>query len=440
MKSKLNPRRLMQFFIAFFSVVLFSQASLAGSWRSEATIGGKLKAHVYVPDSAPALNGKRALMVSMHGCGQSHDDFKSGANWPETADEYGMVVALPKSSNEGTYGWVGCWNFTVGMRASRTQSDAKYLIDMVNALIADSSLNIDPDQVYITGLSSGGSMTNVMACLAPDVFAGAGVNAGSAPGSTGNDLSNPSISPRQGRDNCNTFAGSFQSDLYSQLYNNVHGTEDGGVNPTHAQRNVDIYELVYEDDGSSLEPCSTGSVAGNGDETVWCDAAGPRMSLVMVNGMEHAWPAGEGTSGSSNYIDHAHVNYPAYITKFFFDNNRRLQVQPTPTPTPVVTPTPTPTTTPTPTATPVVTPTPTPVVTPTPTPVITPTPTPEPTNCVEYAAFNSTHKLMGRAVSSGWGVFAKYSARGSNDALGGPFDFTTLNSSDNSNWKLGSCP
>ncbi len=399
-----------------------SSVANAGSWRSEATIGGKLKAHVYVPTTAPLLNGKRALMVSMHGCGQTHHDFKQGANWPGTADDYGMVVALPMASKEGLYGaLVGCWNFHVGMNADRTKTDAKYLIDMVNALIADTSLNIDPNQVYITGLSSGAGMTSQMACLAPDVFAGAGVNAGPAPGSGGTDLSTPGISPTQGRSNCNTLAGPFQSDLYTQLHNNVHGTNDGSVSPAHAQRNTEIFELVYEQDGSNISTCSTSTLSGGGDVTTLCDGTGPRISKVMVNGMGHAWSAGPGSSGGGNYIDHSHINYPDYIADFFFTNNRRVGgVQPTPTPTPTGTPGPTPTPTATPTATP------------------TPTPTPPPSSCNEYTASNYSHVSAGRASVS-WGSVR---ANGSNDYMGlyNVFTIRTLAETSSGYFELGSCP
>ncbi len=399
--------------------VLASTAN-AGSWRSEATIGGKLKAHVYVPSSAPSLNGKRALMVSMHGCGQTHSDFKAGANWPSTADTYGMVVALPMASKEGMYGMMmGCWNFHVGMNADRTKTDAKYLINMVNALLADTSLNLDPNQVYITGLSSGAGMTNQMACLAPDVFAGAGVNAGPAPGSGGTDLSNPGISATQGRSNCNTLAGSFQNDLYTQLYNNVHGTNDGSVDPSHAHRNTDIFDLVYEQDGSDLSVCSTSSISGGGDVTTLCDGTGPRISKVMVNGMGHAWPAGPGSSGGGNYIDHTHVNYPEYITDFFFTNNRRLGgAQPTPTPTPTATPTPTPT--------------------PTATPTPTPTPTPPPSSCNEFTSSNYAHVSAGRATNN----FGTAYAVGSGDNLGlySLFGSSTVAETSTGYFESGNCP
>lgn len=422
--------------IAFIviSTLPFMNAN-AGTWRPEATIGGKLRTHVYVPNTAPIVNGMRALMVSMHGCGQTHHDFKQGANWQTTADAYGMVVALPKSSDEGTYGGMGCWNFHVGMSASRSRSDAKYLIDLVDDLLSDPSLNIDPRQVYITGLSSGAGMTNQMACLAPDIFAGAGVNAGPAPGSGGTDLSRPGISIPQGKDNCETLAGPFITDLYTQVYNNVHGTNDYLVGTEHAERNTQIFIDVYEGDGQTqMSGCGSSTLSGGGDVTTYCDSTGPRISKVMVNGMGHAWPAGPGTPGGGSYIDHTHINYPAYITDFFFTNNRRITVvvpspTPTPTGTPTTTPTPSPSVNPTPTATP--------------TPSVSPTPTnPPATSCTDVTNYNYYHKVANRALSSGNFLSPNYFAKGSGDAMpGSTWGLNTLYTADGgSSWYLGNCP
>ncbi len=311
--------------------------SQAGGWRkngNEQAIGG-LKAFIYEPTSAPKLAGKRALMVSLHGCSQHNDNFKIGAGWTPVADAFGMVVALPQASDEVSFGSrLRCWNFHTGMNASRDVGDSKYLIDMVKELIADTSLNIDPKQVYLTGLSSGAGMSNIESCLAPDIFAGIGVNAGPAPGSVGNDLSIPGISINQGKNNCETLAnrGGYknQPHLYDQLWNTVHGTKDSLISSAHADRNADIAVAVYNED-TAISQCETNTITGaiygnHGELTVWCDAKGPRVSKILVNGMGHAWPAGNNSSGGGKYIDHNHINYPMWITQWFFDNNRRVGV------------------------------------------------------------------------------------------------------------------
>src|SRR5471032_1164093 len=58
------------------------------------------------------------------------------------------------------------------------------LLDLVSRFVNDPQYAIDPKQVYVTGLSSGGGETMVLGCLAPDIFAGVGINAGPPPGTT----------------------------------------------------------------------------------------------------------------------------------------------------------------------------------------------------------------------------------------------------------------
>ncbi len=99
-------------------------------------------------------------------------------------------------------------------------------------------------------------------------------------------------------------------------------------------RNADIAVAVY-DEATSISECRTATVAGaqsgnHGDLTAWCDGDGERVSKILVNGMGHAWPAGNDSSGGGNYIDHDHINYPEWITEWFFTNNRRVTTPPPP--------------------------------------------------------------------------------------------------------------
>ncbi|MFL0803179.1 MAG: PHB depolymerase family esterase [Agarilytica sp.] len=396
-----SPPSMYKTLLLLISMTFIANIAAAGNWRSERVIGGKLKTHVYVPDTAPAIDNKRGLMVSLHGCNQTNNDFKSGANWRASADEYGMVIALPSASKEGTSGvLLGCWNFHMGMDADRNKTDAKYLIDMVNALLSDTSLNIDADQVYITGLSSGAGMANQIACLAPDVFAGVGINAGLAPGSEGRDLTDPIIQVFPGAENCYTLAGPFKSALYSQLYNNVHGTNDNLVSPLHADRNIQIFRAAYAGvPGGETDICSVYTLSGGGDVTTYCDNRGPRLSKIMVEGMGHAWSAGQGSSGSRHYIDHTHVNYPRYISGFFVENNRRVNAPITPTKVTLNAAS---------------------------TPFPTPYPEPTPGPCTEVTSNNIVHVLQNRAYVD----FTKVYANGSEQLMGyySIFTSTTLRS------------
>ncbi len=297
----------------------------AGQWRPEAVLGGKLSTHVYVPSSAPALAGKRALMVSLHGCRQSNSDFKVGGNWQPQADKYGMVVALPSTSAEGPFGHNGCWDFHGGMQTRRDASDAKYLLDLVADLLADESLNLDSAQVYLTGLSSGGVMASTLGCLAPDVFAGIGANSGPGIGFniTRASLVKPNLSVAQSAINCRTLAAGASADFSTQLYSAISGTADTRVGPGWTRINTQALAALYGE-FEPVQACGVGSLAGGGDINIWCDSRGSRVSRIMVDGMGHAWSAGVDSAGGGKHISHDYVNFPQYISRFFFTNNRRV--------------------------------------------------------------------------------------------------------------------
>lgn len=398
--------------------LLLASAVNAGNWRNEEVIGEQLRTHVYVPDTLPFKTSGRALMVSLHSCFQTNDELKHGGNWEASADTYGAIIALPTASQSISIGNISCWDSNTGMNASRTVSDPRYLISLVDALLADASLNIDASQVFITGFSSGASMANLMACLAPDKFAGVGVNAGLPPGVNGINNDSPVIPVSVGKENCETLAGSFKPYLASLKYNNVHGSEDTAISPEYAEINTQIFRAILEDDQGNLpEVCSSGSLTGGGEITTYCDQYAPRISKIIVNGMGHAWPAGKGNNVIRTGIDHDHINYPSYIADFFFGSGSTPRF----TPTPTATPTPTPTLAPTPT--------------PTPTPTLTPTPTPEP--CTMITASNWKHKSEGRAFTSGFWWASSYYAVGSGEEMtGGAWNQTNLYSPNGTHWYL----
>lgn len=312
-------------------ICLWASLPAFSEWQPQVVIGGKLDTILYVPSTPPALAGKRALMVSLHGCMQTNEQFHEGSNWTDVAARYGMVVALPESSGEGKFGKYACWNFPVGMDMSRTSSDAKYVLDLVDALLHDSSLNIDPAQVYLTGISSGGAMAASLTCLAPEVFAGVGVAAATPPGADGGVIDKVNMSVFQGVSNCrilsNKNGAKAQSWLGSQIHTTICGSLDVKVSPAWCDRVSDVMATTYGET-TTIRDCSGGEGTADISEgsvlKTFCDADGPRGSSLVVEGLGHAWSSGADSSGGGPYFDFTHIDYQVYVTNFFFKHNRRV--------------------------------------------------------------------------------------------------------------------
>ncbi|WP_040523002.1 extracellular catalytic domain type 1 short-chain-length polyhydroxyalkanoate depolymerase, partial [Aliiglaciecola lipolytica] len=254
----------------------------------------------------------RALLIVLHGCTQSIDAYLN-AQLEVAAETYGMVVAVPDAMNKAGF---SCWSYWQGTK-SRTAGDYKNLINLAIALRSDSAYNIDDDQVYISGLSSGASFANTTACIAPDVFAGMGISAGPSIGTSSSGALG-SCETANVASRCQSYAGSFASHFDTQIASIAHGDADTTVDSCYNQQNAQGMAGVYN--VSQIPGSQQINLAGRtADETLWQDN---RVSMLWLNGVDHSWSGGQGASGS--YISGAGINYAMYLGQFFADNNQRV--------------------------------------------------------------------------------------------------------------------
>ncbi|WP_435830524.1 extracellular catalytic domain type 1 short-chain-length polyhydroxyalkanoate depolymerase [Micromonospora echinospora] len=125
---------------------------------------GRMRMHLYLPDSRPA---RPAIVLAMHGCGGSGPGFHSGSEFASLADRYGFVVIYPTATQQAGFGnCFDTWSDAAKRRGGG--SDPVSLVSMIN--FVHRQHGGDLDRVYATGSSSGGMMTNHMLAVYPDVF------------------------------------------------------------------------------------------------------------------------------------------------------------------------------------------------------------------------------------------------------------------------------
>lgn len=296
------------------------------SWATDTVNGGKLTGYFYWPASQPTLAGKRALVLVLHGCQQTatNDVINSGTdggyNWKTVAEKYGAVVIAPNAT--GNVYANHCWDYA-STNHNRTSGHDAVLLDVVNRFIADPQYAIDPNQVYVTGLSSGGGETMALGCLAPDVFAGIGINAGPTPGTTTLQIGAvPSgYTAATAANRCKAMAGSSASKFSTQIAGTIWGTFDYTVGQAYGPLGAAAMRLVY---GGTFTPGSPETVPGGGINIPYRDSNGKvRTHEITVTGMGHSWPAGSGGQ-NMNYVDATKVDYPAFVMDFWYKNNMRV--------------------------------------------------------------------------------------------------------------------
>ncbi len=309
-------------FISLTLALLLTAGAAFGDWSLNERKGGFNAVNIYTPETVSPIGNGRSLLIILHGCTHPISDFistgsQTGAQLEDPSEEYGMVVAVPDAANKEGF---SCWGYWTSQ--NRNVGDYANLIDLVDEMTGDSNYNIDPNQVYVAGLSSGASFANTIACLAPDVFAGVGVSAGPTIGTSANDAIGGygNVPPSTFKARCEGYAGSNRSFLQTQVASIGHGDADTLVSTQYNRQNAEGMAAVYGVSELSTTRVIEETPGHTAQEFMWEDG---RVSMLWFNGLPHDWSGGQGANGGS-YIDSQSINYARYLGEFFSTYNNRV--------------------------------------------------------------------------------------------------------------------
>ena len=134
---------------------------------------GALRMFAFVPGK---LQQPPALVVVLHGCGQTAAGYDLGAGWSTLAKHYGFALLMPEQQPSTTPMAASTGSTRKTPRAS--SGEACSIRQMIARMVAD--IGIDERRMFVTGLSAGGAMTAVMLATYPEVFAGGADHRGPA--------------------------------------------------------------------------------------------------------------------------------------------------------------------------------------------------------------------------------------------------------------------
>lgn len=132
---------------------------------------GNLRMFKFVPKK---MNSPRALVVVIHGCLQSAEEFDAESGWTEIAERGGFALVYPEQKKENN--GASCFNWFQSGDARRDHGEMLSIYEMVQKMVRDE--NLSKDQVYLTGFSSGGAFTAAILANYPEVFKGAAIFSG----------------------------------------------------------------------------------------------------------------------------------------------------------------------------------------------------------------------------------------------------------------------
>lgn len=275
--------------------------------RAYSGAAGSLGFKLYTP---AGLAAGAPLVVMLHGCTQTPEDFARGTGMNRWADRLGFAVAYPRQTRERNAN--GCWNwFEPGCQA-RGAGEPALIAGATAAALAET--RGDGARVFVAGLSAGGAAAAVMAATYPDVYAGVGVHSGLAAGAA-RDVAGAFRAMRTG---AGAAAAGRVGGRFVPLIT-VHGDADATVAEANAAAIVGAAAAAA---GRLSTLVETGGGAGGRAWTraVMRDADGRvRVERWTVNGLGHAWSGGD---AAGSYADPDGPDASGAMARFFLGQAR----------------------------------------------------------------------------------------------------------------------
>src|SRR4051812_16591238 len=270
----------------------------------------------YVPEPLPRAP---ALVVVLHGCGQTASAYDFGTGWSTLAKRYGFALLMPQQQSANNANT--CFNWFNPDDIARDAGEAASIRQMIARMVADHHL--DRRRIYITGLSAGGAMTSVMLATYPEVFAAGAIIAGLPFGIAGNvreALNGMMASPSRPAQELGDFVRNASPHKGPWPRLSVwHGSADLTVNPANADAIVKQWLDVH---GLPQAPMAEANVDGH-PRQVWWNADGETLvESYTIAGMPHGTPLGVadnderyGVEGA--FLIEAGISSSYHIAKFF---------------------------------------------------------------------------------------------------------------------------
>ncbi len=266
---------------------------------------GSRKYRLYIPASASKC--ATGVVMMLHGCTQTPQDFAAGTGMNALADRDGFVVIYPAQSRGDNA--QSCWNWFSRGDQHRGRGEPTILAGLAQKICADHG--VTREETFVAGLSAGAAMAAILGETYPDVFAAVGAHSG-LPAGCAKDVPS-AFAAMAGNALEATDPVQANQRVRTILF---HGSVDHTVHPSNGDNIARRARSVGP--GQSIETSTTGNVTGR---TYTRDMSSDEdgMTLVehwAVKGLGHAWSGGQ---PNGSYTDPKGPDASAEMIRFFFE-------------------------------------------------------------------------------------------------------------------------
>ena len=296
--------------------------------RSFSNDAGARSYKLYVPSSySSASDASAALVVMLHGCTQSPDDFAAGTRMNALAEQHGFLVVYPAQAPNANGS--KCWNWFRGEDQRRDRGEPSLIAGITREVAAE--YRIDERSIFVAGLSAGAAMAVILGATYPDIYAAVGAHSGLPYGSA-HDV--PSAfgamkgsRARTGRSS--PLAGGPASPGADRPMPTIvfHGDSDQTVVVQNGDAIVEQARVAFPDQAAFDASVNHGAATSGRTyrRTVYADSDGhPVVEHWLVHGAGHAWSGG---SSEGTFTDGSGPDASAEMIRFFHARARARRIE-----------------------------------------------------------------------------------------------------------------
>jgi poly(hydroxyalkanoate) depolymerase family esterase len=250
------------------------------------------------------------LVVMLHGCTQSPEDFAAGTRMNAAAEERTCLVVYPGQTASANM--QRCWNWFSEGDQHRDRGEPALIAGITREVMRNYA--VDPRQVYVAGLSAGGAAAAIMGDAYPDLYAAIGVHSGLACGAA-RDMPS-ALAAMQG--GAHRPASALPTGAQRHIVPVIvfHGDRDSTVNPRNAEA------IVAQSTGAAAFTRHTeaGQIPGGHAFSRTLHATVDGRTVIehwVVHGAGHAWFGG---SPAGSYTDPRGPDATREMLRFFLEH------------------------------------------------------------------------------------------------------------------------
>ena len=210
-----------------------------GEFTSDA---GTRRWKLWVPREYEA-SARHPLVVMLHGCTQDPEDLARGTRVTDHADRHSLLVVFPEQPESANP--KKCWNWYDPAHQRRDAGEPALIAGITRQVM--SAWSVDPQRVYIAGISAGAAMAATVGITYPDVYAAVALHSGIPYGAAGNVMQGVAAMTNGARDTSALARlavdamGPRKRPIPALI---VHGANDPIVRPVNAVQTRDAWVAI----------------------------------------------------------------------------------------------------------------------------------------------------------------------------------------------------